>query len=131
MPNRGMASGYGHDVRGARGGEHGRQSLAAPCLPQDMRVRTESYDEDARLVPEAERPRHPARLVSDAISILGRVQEEIRGKAYQRAVKKARCSLISMLEDGACTAAAAGGGGKGGVGGSAAKKSRRRRRRRK
>lgn len=130
MPNRGMASGYGHDVRG---GGHGRQHQAPPCLPQ---VRTEPHSEDARLLPKAERPRHPARLVSDAIAILGRAQEEIRGKAYQRAVKKARCSLITMLEDGACTAAAAasaaGGGSKAGRGGGkAAKKGRRRRRRRK
>ena len=131
MPNRGMASVYGHDVGGARGGGHGRQSLAAPCLPQGMRVRTESYIEDARLMPDAERPGHPARLVSDAIAILGRAQEEIRGKAYQRAVKKARGLLISMLEEGACTAASGGGGKAGRGGGNEAKKGRRRRRRRK
>lgn len=126
MPNRGIASGLCHDVSG---GGHGRQLQAPqqqqqPCLPLNAQVRTESFRQDARLLPGGDGQKHPARLVGDAICLLGEAQGEIRGKARQRAIKKARGVLIAMLENGGGAAHLALGKG----GGGAAGKRRRRRR---
>lgn len=69
-----------------------------------------------RLLPDVQR--HPARLVGDAIDVLGRAQDNIRGKTPRRAIVKARNILIGMLDGGGprCTgntaAAPRGGGGK-------------------
>ena len=75
----------------------------------------EEYGRLQRILPS--RQRHPARLVGDAIDMLGRAQDSIRGKKCRRAIVKARNILIGMLDGGAprCTgntsAAPSGGGG--------------------
>lgn len=77
----------------------------------------EDYGRLQRMLPS--RQRHPARLVGDAIDMLGRAQDSIRGKTCRRAIVKARNILIGMLDGGAprCTgntsAAPSGNGGSG------------------
>lgn len=94
--------------------------------PDAAGARTDGYEAHARLlsVQNGRPQRHPARLVGDAVEILGRAQETIRGKACRTAIRKARASLIEMLE-GPRRAVPAGSGG----GGSAGGRQRRRRKR--
>ena len=136
MSNRGIASGSRH----AAGGTAGKSATRSPRRRRhakkgsssahggggggssgSARVRTEMYDQIERLMPAAadERPRHPARLVGDAIGILGVAQEGIRGNACRRVIKKARAALIAMLDGNAVPAyrAASGGAQSGGDGG--------------
>lgn len=134
MSNRGIASGSRH----AAGGTAGKSATRSPRRRRhakkggssahggggssgSARVRTEMYDQIERLMPAAagERPRHPARLVGDAIGILGVAQEGIRGNACRRVIKKARAALIAMLDGNAVPAykAASGGAQSGGGGG--------------
>lgn len=65
-------------------------------------LRADDYGAQARLlsVQNGRPQRHPARLVGDAVDILGRAQETIRGKACRTIIRKARSSLIEMLEGG-------------------------------
>lgn len=133
MSNRGIISGS----RRAAGGTAGDSATRSPHRRQrqaqkgcqsahsggSTRVRTEMYDQIARLMPAAagEQSRHPARLVGDAIGILGVAQEGIRGEACRRVIKKARAALIAMLDGrdtpsykaASCGAQSGGGGRKG------------------
>ena len=141
MSNRGIISGSRH---AAGSGTAGDSATRSPRRRQRQaqkgcqsahsgssgggatRVRTEMYDQIARLMPAAadERSRHPARLVGDAIGILGVAQEGIRGEACRRVIKKARAALIAMLDGNAVPAYKAASGGTHGGGGS--RKGRRR-----
>ena len=60
----------------------------------------EGYEAHARLLSAQNgRPRrHPARLVGDAVEMLGVAQETIRGKACRAAIRKSRAALIEMLD---------------------------------
>lgn len=94
-----------------KGGARGRGM--APPRPRCTGVHTEDFDMIDRLLPASDRPRHPARLVSDAIGILGCAQERIRGKKRRRAVRKARRTLIDLLDDDAVATSACKAGGSG------------------
>ena len=155
MSNRGIISGS----RRAAGGTAGDSATRSPHRRQRQaqkgcqsahsggssggdggtRVRTEMYDQIARLMPAAagEQSRHPARLVGDAIGILGVAQEGIRGEACRRVIKKARSALIAMLDGrdtpsykaASCGAQSGGGGRKGRRRGSGSGSGSRRRKR--
>lgn len=96
-----------------KGGARGRGM--APPRPRCTCVHTEDYDVIDRLLPASDRPRHPARLVGDAIGILGYAQERIRGKKRRRVIRKARRTLIDLLDEDAVATSAckAGGSGRG------------------
>ena len=126
--NRGAGGGSGSGGKGGTqcGRPQKRQAPAAAPAPASgpSGVRTEIYDQIERLLPSSDggRRRHPARLVGDAICILGAAQEGIRGKACRRVIKKARAALIAMLDGagpdhGTGAFGGAQGGGKNGGGG--------------
>ena len=110
MPNRGVASGYPPhslavrtecNISGGSSSSGSGSGDAAACLDAAAKALHE----------EGERPpRHPARLVGDAIDMLGVAQDGIRGKACRRVIRKARGALIAMLDGtGPCHASGCGG----------------------
>ena len=82
------------------------------CAGQD--VHTELHALLDRCEPA--RPKHPARLVGEAIEILGHAHDSLRNGRCRRTVRDARRMLVNMLET-AYGGRISGGGGGGGGGG--------------